>query len=60
MYKVDDGTGEITVVRKIVYAGQGGARVRVRGRVEDVATIGGRALGVHLREQDLSFGVTKF
>ena len=55
MYKVDDGTGEITVVSQNSRTPGKGARVRVRGRVEDVATIGGRALGVHLREQDLSF-----
>ena len=30
-----------------------GEHVRVRGRVEDVAMLGGRALGLHLREEDL-------
>jgi len=27
--------------------------LRVRGRVEDVAVIGGRPLGLHLREEDV-------
>src|SRR5215470_11542751 len=52
-YKVDDGTGEVTVLsdgRRIPAAGE---RVRVRGRVEDVAVIGGRPLGLHLREEDV-------
>jgi hypothetical protein len=31
-----------------------GERVRVKGRVENVAQLGGRALGLHLRERDLS------
>jgi hypothetical protein len=27
--------------------------VRVKGRVEQIAVLGGRALGLHLRERDL-------
>jgi hypothetical protein len=30
-----------------------GEKVRVKGRVEDVAIINGRPLGLHLREEDL-------
>ena len=30
-----------------------GEHVRVKGRVQDVAIVGGRPLGLHLREQDL-------
>jgi hypothetical protein len=30
-----------------------GERVRVRGRVEEVAVLGGRPLGLHLREEDV-------
>jgi hypothetical protein len=30
-----------------------GERVRVKGRVQDVAVLGGRALGLHLREEGL-------
>jgi hypothetical protein len=52
-YKVDDGTGEMTVLsdgRRMPAAGE---RVRVKGRVEDVAVLGGRPLGLHLREENL-------
>ena len=56
LYKVDDGTGELTVV-----AQNGrrtptkGARVRVKGRVNDVATFGGQAVGLHLEQTGISF-----
>ena len=32
-----------------------GARVRVTGRVEDVATLGGQAVGLHIRQRDIHF-----
>ena len=54
-YKVDDGTGELTVVsdaslRRLPTRGE---RVRVRGRVDQVAILGGQALGLHLREESI-------
>ena len=52
-YKVDDGTGEVTVLSEGYRLPARGERVRVKGRVQDVAMLGGRALGLHLREQDL-------
>src|SRR5262245_11431411 len=52
-YKVDDGTGEVTVLSQGYRIPATGERVRVKGRVEDVALIGGRPLGLHIREQDL-------
>jgi len=52
-YKVDDGTGEVTVLSEGSRMPMKGERVRVRGRVEQVAQLGGRALGLHLRERDL-------
>ena len=55
MYKVDDGTGEITVVANDNRVPSKGARVRVKGEVQNVATLGGRALGLHLRQKDLDF-----
>jgi hypothetical protein len=55
IYKVDDGTGEITVVSNDDRVPSTGARVRVKGEVQDVATFGGRALGLHLRQRDLDF-----
>ena len=53
LYKVDDGTGEVTVVSQGSRIPTRGARVRVRGRVDEVGVIGGQALGLHLREQEL-------
>jgi hypothetical protein len=53
MYKVDDGTGEVTVLSQNTRMPTRGARVRVRGKVSDVAVLGGQALGLHLREESL-------
>jgi hypothetical protein len=53
LYKVDDGTGEVTVVSESSRIPMRGARVRVKGRVDDVAVIGGQAVGLHLREEAL-------
>lgn len=55
LYKVDDGTGEITVLSTDQRTPSKGARVRVRGKLEDVATLGGRTLGLHMRQDDLDF-----
>lgn len=55
LYKVDDGTGEITVVSNDERTPSKGARVRVRGKLQEVATLGGRSLGLHLRQDDLDF-----
>ena len=52
-YKVSDGTGEVTVLSEGLRMPATGERVRVKGRVQEVAVLGGRALGLHLREQDL-------
>jgi hypothetical protein len=52
-YKVDDGTGQVTVLSQSARMPATGERVRVRGRVQDVAMFGGRAVGLHLREEDL-------
>jgi hypothetical protein len=52
-YKIDDGTGEVTIVSQGLRLPGTGEHVRVKGRVEDVAVVGGRPLGLHIREQDL-------
>ena len=54
-YKVDDGTGEVTVVAQGGRAPAKGAHVRVKGRVKDVGTFGGQAFGLHLQQTDLDF-----
>ena len=53
MYKVDDGTGEVTVVSQNMRMPARGERVRVKARVADVAILGGAPLGLHLREESL-------
>ena len=55
LYKVDDGTGEVTVVANDGRVPTKGARVRVKGRVSEVATLGGHAVGLHLQQRDVSF-----
>jgi len=52
-YKVDDGTGEVTVLSNGLRMPAQGEHVRVRGRVQEVAILGGRPLGLHIREEDL-------
>ena len=53
MYRVGDGSGEITVVSDSLRVPPRGARVRVRGRVSEFGSFGGRSLGMHLREESL-------
>jgi hypothetical protein len=55
LYKVSDGTGEVTVVASDGRVPTKGARVRVKGRVNEVATLGGQALGLHIQQRDLDF-----
>ena len=54
LYKVDDGTGEMTVLSR---AGNRtpvkGSHVKVKGVVRDVAVFNGMPLGLHLEERDL-------
>src|SRR5262249_2678486 len=52
-YKVDDGTGEVTVLSQGSRIPARGEHVRVKGRVNEVAVFGGQTVGLHLREQDL-------
>ena len=54
-YKVDDGTGEVTVLSQGNRTPTRGAHVRVTGRVSEVATFGGSSVGLHLKETDLDF-----
>ena len=53
LYKIDDGSGELTVVSNGGRIPTKGARVRVKGRVNEVATLGGNAVGLHLEQQSL-------
>lgn len=55
LYKVDDGTGEITVVSKYGRTPSKGQRVKVKGRINEFATFGGRSIGLHLQEEDRDY-----
>jgi hypothetical protein len=52
-YRVDDGTGEVVVFSQSSRMPARGEQVRVRGRVDDVAVLGGQTVGLHLREEAL-------
>ena len=54
LYKVDDGTGEITVLSRGGHRTPvRGSHVKVKGVVRDVAVFNGMPLGLHLEERDL-------
>jgi hypothetical protein len=53
VYKVGDSSGEITVVSDHSRVPPRGAKVRVKGRVTEFGTFGGRSVGLHLREENL-------
>ncbi len=55
VYRINDGTGEITVVSTDRRVPGRGARIEVRGKVQDVAVLAGRPLGLHLREQRVRY-----
>ena len=55
LYKVSDGTGEVTVVAQDGRVPTKGSRVSVKGRVNEFATFGGQSLGLHLRQEHLKF-----
>ena len=55
LYKVDDGTGEVTVLAQDSRVPTKGARVSVKGRVNKFATFGGQSIGLHMRQESLKF-----
>ena len=54
-YRVSDGSGEILVLSDNSRVPVKGARVRVRGEVEEMAMFGGRSIGLHIREDSLKY-----
>jgi hypothetical protein len=52
-YRLSDGTGELIVFSRSNETPARGARVSVKGKVGEVAVLGGEPLGLHLREEDL-------
>ena len=55
LYKVDDGTGEITIVSNSSRTPTKGERIRVKGKVGEVAQFGGTSIGLHLQETGRSY-----
>jgi hypothetical protein len=55
LYKVDDGTGEVTVVSQYGRVPTRGAHVSVKGRVGEFATFGGQSIGLHLEQERVRF-----
>jgi len=55
MYKVDDGSGEITVLSRGNRAPRKGSRVRVTGRLNDFGTFGGSSIGLHIEERNRKY-----
>ncbi len=52
VYNVDDGSGEITVVSRSSRILSKGSRVKVKGRLNQIASVGTRSIGLHLEERD--------
>jgi hypothetical protein len=53
LYRIEDGTGELTVISRGSRTPVRGSRVRVKGVVRKVAVIGGNPIGLHLEERNL-------
>lgn len=51
MYKIDDGTAEITVISQRNSPARG-ALVRVKGPVREVASFGSNSIGLHIEERN--------
>ena len=52
LYQVDDGSGEITVISRSGRSPSKGARVEVKGKINEVGVFGGRSIGLHIQEED--------
>ena len=55
VYRISDGSAEMLVISDNRRIPGKNARVRVRGEVEEVALIGGRSFGLHIREKSIKF-----
>lgn len=51
LYKIDDGSAEITVLAERRGTPSRGALVRVRGHVREVANFGASSVGLHIQER---------
>ena len=55
VYRISDGTDEMLVISNNSRIPGKNTRVRVSGEVEEVALIGGRSFGLHIREKSIKF-----
>src|SRR5882762_4020067 len=55
LYKIDDGSGEITVLSRYGRTPSKGTRVSVKGRINEFAVFGGRSVGLHIQEEDRDY-----
>jgi len=55
VFRVSDGTSEMLVISDDNRIPSKNARVRVRGKVQEVGLFGGRSFGLHLREQSIKY-----
>ncbi len=55
LYSLDDGTGEITVISRSGRSPSKGARVQVKGKLNELGVFGGRSIGLHIQEQDRNY-----
>jgi hypothetical protein len=53
LYRIEDGTGELTVISRGSRTPVRGSRVRVKGVVREIAVLGGNPIGLHLEERNL-------
>ena len=51
LYKIDDGSGEITVLSQRRGTPSKGALVKVRGNVREIANFGASSVGLHIEER---------
>jgi hypothetical protein len=52
VYNVEDGSGEISVISTSSRTPAKGTRVEVQGKLGEVIVLGGRSIGLHIREED--------
>ena len=55
VFRVSDGTAEMLVISDDSRTPGKNARVRVRGKVQEVGVFGGRSFGLHLREKSIKY-----
>ena len=55
VFRVSDGSSEMLVISDDSRIPGKNARVRVRGKVQEVGVFGGRSFGLHIREKSIKY-----